>query len=414
MYIQRKLESTILEYLDKPEILAVVGPRQAGKTTLLKGIQERLKNSVFLSFEDRDDLVLFDEDVKGFAKKYFHFRYIFIDEFQYSKNGGKRLKYLFDTYPGIKIIISGSSAIDLTIHAIKYLVGRVFVFHLYQLDFDEYVSFKDKKVYEVYEKSKKSFDVYRGIFGDITSDSEVEDQLQKFLKEFILWGGYPRVAISSSDEEKKVVLKNIYNTYFLRDIRDVLGLSDDFRLSKLIKFLAIQIGQLVSYGNLGVQADYDYLTLKKYLNVLDKTFICQSVRPYFTNKQKELSKNPKIYFFDTGLRNWALENFSDMDVREDRGFLYENFIFNQLLKRGVSCNYWRTKMKMEVDFIAEVNGQKIPIESKCKLGSKGVSRSLRSFIGGHNPEIAVILNEGKILKERCEETLVFTVPHWIL
>ena len=126
MYIKRKLEDDIFKYLEKREILAIIGPRQAGKTTLLKKIQDGLENSIFLNFEDRDVLELFEQDIKGFAKKYFNYKYIFIDEFQYSKKGGKGLKYLYDEFPDNKIIISGSSAIDLTIHAIKFLVGRIF------------------------------------------------------------------------------------------------------------------------------------------------------------------------------------------------------------------------------------------------------------------------------------------------
>ncbi|MCG2686780.1 AAA family ATPase, partial [Candidatus Parcubacteria bacterium] len=151
MYYKRKLEDTILEYLDKREILAIVGPRQSGKTTLLGKIQADLKDSIFLNFEDKEVLELFEQDIKNFAKKYFNnYKYIFIDEFQHSKNGGKNLKYLYDSFLNNKIIISGSSAIDLTIHAIKFLVGRIFVFNLYQLDFEEFLNFKQQDLLPIY------------------------------------------------------------------------------------------------------------------------------------------------------------------------------------------------------------------------------------------------------------------------
>lgn len=156
MYIARKLETTLLQYLKKPEILAVIGPRQSGKTTLLQKIQSNLKNSVFLSFDDRDDLELFEQDIKGFAARYFHHKYIFIDEFQYAKSGGKNLKYLYDAHRENKIIISGSSAVDLTIQAVKFLVGRVFVFYLYQLDFEEYLSFVDEGIFNLYKNIGKT------------------------------------------------------------------------------------------------------------------------------------------------------------------------------------------------------------------------------------------------------------------
>lgn len=414
MYIQRKLEATILRYLDKPEILAVVGPRQAGKTTLLKKIQTSLKNSVFISFEDREELELFEQNLKGFAKKYFHNHYIFIDEFQYSKNGGKSLKYLFDAYPSVKLIISGSSAIDLTIRAIKYLVGRVFVFNLYQLDFEEFLQFKDENSARLYAEYKKSFDLSKNIVALPEISASVNEQISRWLEEFILWGGYPRVVVSQNDEEKTTVLKNVYNTYFLREIKEVMGLADDFRLSKLIKALAMQIGQLISYNELGTIADYDYLTLKKYLNILEKTFICSPLKPYFANRRKEITKNPKMYFFDTGLRNYALGYFARLENRADKGFLYENFIFNQLTKQDITVNFWRTKSGAEVDFVVNIKNEKIPIESKSQFSVGKSTRSLQSFVAGYRPLAAVILNEKSVEKSEIDATGVYVVPNWIV
>ncbi|HUD08701.1 MAG TPA: ATP-binding protein [Candidatus Saccharimonadales bacterium] len=413
-YIKRKLEDTISKYLEKREILAIVGPRQAGKTTLLKKVQSELKNSVFLSFEDREDLELFERDVKSFAKKYFDRQYVFIDEFQYSKHGGKRLKYLYDTYPDVKIVISGSSAIDLTVQAIKFLVGRVFVFNLYQLDFEEYLLFKSKEGLASYGKYKKSFDIQKDRLDFPQIKDSESKELKKILDDFILWGGYPRVALAQSDDERKTVLKNIYNTYFLRDIRDVLGLTDDFRLSKLVKLLAVQIGQLVSYNELGSSAGYDYLTLKKYLNVLEKTFICQPIRPYFVNKRKEITKNPKIYFFDTGLRNHIVGNFSSLNERDDKGFLLENYIFNQLVKKDMTVNFWRTKQKDEVDFVVETGGRKIPLESKSVFQKAQMPKGIGMFVSENNSELAVILNETSSGRMMENKTKVYILPHWII
>lgn len=144
-YIPRKLEGEINKYIDGPEIVAVVGPRQCGKTTMLRHIAERLDNSTFLSFEDHEVLELFETNIKQFAKLYTDkYKYVFIDEFQYSKIGGKQLKFLYDLHH-TKIFISGSSAIDLTINAVKYLVGRVLIMSLYPLDFIEFIGYKDKK-----------------------------------------------------------------------------------------------------------------------------------------------------------------------------------------------------------------------------------------------------------------------------
>ena len=143
IYIPRELEQKIRKYLNKREIVAVVGPRQCGKTTLIKHIFKDLSKAIFLDFEDRKVLALFDNDIESFVELYVkNYDYLFIDEFQYSKEGGTRLKYIFDNNK-IKIIISGSSVSEISIQSIKYLVGRIFIFNLYTLSFSEFLYYKD-------------------------------------------------------------------------------------------------------------------------------------------------------------------------------------------------------------------------------------------------------------------------------
>ena len=415
MYYKRKLENTILEYLDKKEILAIVGPRQSGKTTLLKKIQIGLKNSVFLNFEDKEVLELFETDIKNFAKKYFNnYKYIFIDEFQHSKNGGKNLKYLYDFYDKNKIIISGSSAIDLTIYAIKFLVGRIFVFNLYQLDFEEFLNFKQQDLLSVYLDYKKDLDLKYGKINFLNISTTLNNQFNKILEEFLLWGGYPRVVLAKDEKEKRIILKNIYNTYFLRDIRDTLGLIDDFKLAKLIKALSIQAGQLVEYNELGQISGYDYLTLKKYLNILEKTFICMPLVPFFQNKRKEIVKNPKLYFFDTGIRNYIVNDFKNLSDRADASSLYENFVFNQLTKQEIIINFWRTKAGAEVDFILEINAEKVPLEIKSNLKKAVLTKSLNAFMEDYKSKYAIVLSKefDKPIKKNANK--IYFLPHWII
>jgi len=415
MYYKRKLENTILEYLDKKEILAIVGPRQSGKTTLLEKIQADLKNSVFLNFEDKEVLELFETDIKNFAKKYFNnYKYIFIDEFQHSKNGGKNLKYLYDTFSQNKIIISGSSAIDLTIYAIKFLVGRIFVFNLHQLDFEEFLNFKQQDLLSVYLDYKKDLDLKYGKINFLNISTTLNNQFNKILEEFLLWGGYPRVVLAKDEKEKRIILKNIYNTYFLRDIRDTLGLIDDFKLTKLIKALAIQAGQSVEYNELGQISGYDYLTLKKYLNILEKTFICMPLVPFFQNKRKEIVKNPKLYFFDTGIRNYIVNDFKNLSDRVDASSLYENFVFNQLTKQEIIINFWRTKAGAEVDFILEINAEKVPLEIKSNLKKAVLTKSLNAFMEDYKSKYAIVLSKefDKPIKKNANK--IYFLPHWII
>lgn len=390
IYIKRDLERLVFDYLDKPEIIAILGPRQSGKTTLMKHIFETLDSVEFISFEDRKTLELFVEDEKSFAELYVkNNRYLFIDEFQYSKEGGKKLKYIYDQFPDTKLIISGSSAPGLTIYGIKYLVGRIFVFNLYPLSFEEFLRYRNETLFDTYlEKTGeiKSYLSNNGKMPDISRP--LIEMLNEVYNEYLVYGGYPRVAISKTDDEKKLVLKNIYSTYFLREIKDLLSLTTDFNLSKLIKALSLQIGNLVSYNSLGEVSGFDYKSLLLHLNILEKTFICKRTAPYFTNKRTEIIKVPKVYFFDNGFRNIVIDDFRPYSVRQDIGHLNENFIFTQLTYAGMDVKFWRSKSKAEVDFVIETEGQLIAIESKSSF--RGLRKSLANFREKYKPYRTIV------------------------
>ncbi|MCG2701503.1 ATP-binding protein [Candidatus Parcubacteria bacterium] len=357
MYIKRKIEDDILRYLDRKEILAIVGPRQCGKTTTLLKIFNSLKQErkVFLNFEDREDLSLFENNIKRFAEVYaVENKYIFIDEFQYAKNGGKLLKYLYDLY-NVKIIISGSSATDLTVKAIKFLVGRIFVLQMYPFDFYEFLLANDRNYANVYLKSKVDFKNAK----PASISQEEKNVLKNYYENYIIWGGYPQVVLTRELKDKREILKNIYNTYFLRDVKSILGLIDDYKLNNLIKALALQIGNMIEYNELARISEFSLPTLKKYFNFLSKTYICDFILPFYTNKRKEIVKNRKIFFYDTGLRNHIVNDFRALDSRTDNGALLENIFWMQIIKNGYSAQYWRDKNQNEVDFIIDIGEGKL-------------------------------------------------------
>ncbi len=375
MYISRKIEHQITASLNSKEIIAVIGPRQCGKTTLLKHISDSLGNTNFLSFDDLKVLQMFEEDIDAFIINYIKGnRYIFIDEFQYAKNGGKKLKYIYDSND-IKIFISGSSAIDLTIQAVKYLVGRVFVFNLYQFDFEEFIQARKPEYISILRKMHKAFDS-----GQISSVyNVVHKELIDLYEEYAIYGGYPRVVLENDTAEKIRVLGSIFSTYFLREIRDIMGLIDDYKMNKLIQSLALQIGNLIDFNNLSKASEFLYRPLKGYINVLEKTFICSLVRPYFMNKTSEIVKNPKVFFYDTGMRNIIINDFRGLKDRSDGGALLENAVFQELIKQGKSVKYWRTKQKQEIDFIIEGGNKNISaFEVKMDYDS-GTNKSLNFF-----------------------------------
>lgn len=299
--------------------------------------------------------------------------FLFIDEVQYAKESGKKLKYIYDHFP-IKIIISGSSSSELSIQSLKYLVGRIFIFNLYPFSFKEFLLARNPRLVPLYEKAK---------YGQ-----EITAELNHQLEEFILFGGYPRVVLAKSREEKITVLKNIINTYLLREIKEVMGLKEDFKLLKLTKSLSLQIGNLVNYNELSTLSELSYPEVKSYLNILEKTFICSLVPPFQSNKRTELVKNPKVYFYDLGFRNMVIDNFSV--ERVDLGGMHENFIFSELVKNNFVPKYWRTKSKAEVDFILEKGKEIIPIEVKVNLSKTDLTRSFQSFLEKYHPPLGYI------------------------
>lgn len=394
-----------------PEILAVVGARQSGKTTLLKEVFRSLKMAVYIDFEDRDILELFNNDIKSFYNLYARdAKYLFIDEFQYAKEGGQKLKYLYDTYR-IKIIISGSSALDLTHQAVRYLVGRIFIFHLYPFSFREYISYRHPPLYEhIYLDIKRKIDRYlynKGKSPPVIS-GEVIKKINKYYQEYAVFGGYPRVVLAKNREEKVMVLRNIYNTYFLREIRDILQLSTEEELQKLIKALSVQVGSMVVYNELGQVASLNYSRLIKHLNILEKTFVIKKILPFYKNKRVEIAKSPKVYFLDNGFRNIATDNFQRLEERVDRGNLNENFVAGQLLKEGYRINYWRTKSNAEVDFVLEENGRNVAIEVKSTLRSNKVSRALLSFRERYSPYRTVVVSKNYSFFDRQRD--IFFMP----
>ena len=366
MYVKRNLEQTLLRHLASPEIVAVVGPRQAGKTTLIKNILNGLKKSVSVSFDDQNILTLFEKAPDDFITAYVKGNdFLFIDEFQYARSGGRILKYIFDTQK-IKIIISGSSAIDLTVKALKYLVGRVLIFNLYPFDFQEFLTAKDAAYLKIYHRYKTMANLRRP--ARLSIPESIHKKLLHYYEEYLLFGGYPRVVLEENPLSKKELLRNIYNTYFLREIRDILGLIDDYKLQSLIKALALQIGGLIEYGELSRLTGYSYSSLKKYLNFLEKTYICRLIKPFYKNKRTEIVKNPKVYFFDTGLRNSIVDDSRPLDERTDTGALLENGLAMQFIKNDFEFHFWRDKKKNELDFVVSLEGgRKIAIESKSYL-----------------------------------------------
>jgi len=396
MYYKRELEKKIEQYLKSPEIIAIFGPRQVGKTTLLKELYGRVSNPIFLTFEDIELKILFEEDIKSFIALYIDpYDHIFIDEFQYAQMGGKHLKYIYDTTDK-KIFISGSSAMELSINAVKYLAGRIFVFNLYSFSFGEFLSVKDPNLYRLY------------VGLDSTISTVLSQKIARHMEEYLTFGGYPRVVLSSSDEEKREVLKNLLSIYLLRDIKEIAKIADETKMYKLLKALSLQIGNVIVYNELSTLIGVNAVQLKEYLSVFEKAFLIRTITPFFTNKRLEIVKNPEVFFIDMGLRNVIIKNFSALEDRVDKGAMLENFVFRELIERDLK--YYRTKNGAEVDFIVD---DTIPIEIKSNLTSMKVSKSFHYFLEHYRPERGYILNFNQIGTKEHNGTEINFLPHFM-
>jgi predicted AAA+ superfamily ATPase len=414
-YIARELEKTIKPFLKRKEILAIVGARQVGKTTFLKHLFSEFKKEnkkvEFLTFEREKDLALF-ENIEDFKEYYKDYQILIIDEFHYAKNGGKKIKYLFDTTE-TKFIISGSSSLELTFETGRYLVGRMFKFSLYPFSFQEFLSTKDEKLFNLLNSRFKNILVQKinpkKFFGQ-----EINSRIQKYFEEYLIFGGYPAVVLTKIQKEKIKILESILENYLLRDIKSLLNLKTKEELLKISNFLSAQISNLLNYQELADASNLKYREVITHLEILKNTFIIDLLKPFYKNPRTELVKTPKIYFIDNGFRNYILSDFKKIKKRNDAGQLVENFVFSALKRKEIGkINFWRTKSKAEVDFILQKGREIIPIEIKYS-SSPRVRKSFYSFIEKFSPNCGYIFTQGFIGVKKIQKTTIYFIPVWYL
>lgn len=406
-YIERELEEYIEKWLDSREIIAIRGPRQSGKTTLLLRIKDMLKTKNtdekrihYISLEDDLTRLKFEEDPKEFIEAHLTSKgkhYFLLDEVQYVKDVGKKLKLVFDSFGNTKLIITGSSSFDLT-NLGSYLVGRIIFFNLYPFSFREFLRTKGEKYENLYNKLRINFEnktikLEKTIF--------LRD-MNKFLHEYLTYGSYPRIVLEKNREKKKELLKNLFVTYIEKDIVALYGIKYREKVVKLLKAIAAISGNVVNYETLCINSGLKYHEVRDTLPLLEDSFVIFVVRPFFKNLINELRKNPKIYFVDCGIKNYISENFENLAFDK----LYENFAHNEL-KRRYNVKYWRTTAKTEVDFVIEHKNKIIPFEIKSKAK---ITRSFRSFIKHYKPKRAIVANLETAEKKRIDNCKIFITP----
>jgi len=390
----------------------IIGPRQAGKTTLMNFLREHLdrqgEDTLFLNLDTEMDSQYFLSQQHLIDKIKLEFEdkrgYVFIDEIQRKENAGIFLKGIYDLNLPYKFIVSGSGSLELKEKIHESLVGRKRVFELNTVSFEEFVDFKTDYRYE--DRLDEFFNV------------EPEKTLG-FQAEYMNFGGYPKIVLEENPEEKIKIIDEIFHSYLEKDISYLLRLEKIESFKSLIKIIASQVGQLVNHSELSSTVGLALQTIKNYLWYAEKTFVIGRLTPYFSNIRKEITKSPIYYFYDIGLRNYPLGLFGRPLNSNDLGQIFENFVYNILKEKyrynAASLHFWRTKDKAEVDFIIDSGNSLLPIEVKYKkMKQAEIKRSLRNFIEKYKPEKAFIINLSLEETIAVGKTEVVIMPFWKL
>lgn len=410
--IKRKLFTDLVSHLSQEEISIIIGPRQSGKTTVMEMLREHLdkrgERTLYLNLDIEWDRPHFDSQLALLRKIELELSkqrgYVFIDEIQRKENAGLFLKGLFDLRLPYKFVVSGSGSLELKEKIHESLIGRKRLFELTTITFDEFIHHKTEYRYKE----------------NLAGFLEIErDKAQQLLMEYMNFGGYPRVVLASEQTEKIQIIDEIYRSVLEKDIAYLLKVDKTDAFSALIKVLSSQIGNPISYAELSSTLNISYQTVKKYLWYSQKIFLLDLISPYARNVRKEITKSPVPYFWDLGLRNYALGVFGHLGSPSECGFIFENLAFLLLKEQAklgtTKVNFWRTRGRAEVDFILESGRKVVPIEVKYKsLKKEEIPRSLRSFIEKYSPDEAYVINLDYKNKLKINKTTLFFLPYYEL
>ncbi len=349
MLYPRIILKEIKKVIKRDEFIILSGARQTGKTSILlllkKLLEEQNETCHYLNLENPSHLELLNKhpfNIFELIPESKRRQFLFIDEIQYLANPSNFLKLLYDDRRSkLKIIASGSSAFYIDKKFKDSLAGRKFLFEVYPLNFDEFLLFSGQDELLKQRRKIPSF-YYRNL-------------LNKLWLKYLTYGGYPKVVLAENDEMRKIILEEIGTSYIKKDIADA-GIKNVEKYFLLLKILASQTGSLVNFYELANTLGVAHKTINEYLYVMEKSYQIAFIKPFSRSLRKELTKMPKVYFYDLGLRNFFLDNYTGIDKRLDKGAYLENIAFKEFLGKTKSVQkirFWRTQDKKEVDFVIE-------------------------------------------------------------
>ncbi len=382
-----KIENSLYFIRENDEILEnafinwrfvlLFGARQIGKTTLadkyfenvsmkkikIQGQNKDIQRSLGDLSLSRIKIVIGDAD------------FIFIDEAQYIPDIGTVLKLIYDTMPNVKVLATGSSAFGLASKTNEALTGRKISLSAFALSLHE------------------------------INNNEIFDNIYYHTEELLLYGNYPKVLANKNSNTKKEILIELAESYLYKDVLEFHGIRKAPAIAKLAKMLAFQVGSQVSLSELARGLEINKATVQNYIDVLIKSFIIFPLTAYSRNHRKELTTSMKYYFYDNGILNAIIKNFSNFDERQDLGHLWENFIVSELYKRYTydkklfTMYHWRTYDQKEVDIVLEVNGKLEAYECKYNDDKTTVNKSVAKAWNELYPDTKInIINKSNFME----------------
>jgi uncharacterized protein len=344
--IERAIYQQIIKNLFKGKAIIITGPRQVGKTTLLQAIMKESESKVLYLNCDEPDIRPLLENASSTSLKALvgNNALILIDEAQRVKNIGLTLKLLVDNFKEIQIIATGSSALELVNEINEPLTGRKREYHLYPFSTAEMVA----------------------------NSSIIQET--RLLEQRMIYGFYPDIVNSPAEAQPNLL--DLANNYLYKDVLSLQDVRKPALLERLLTALALQIGQEISYTEIGKTIGTDNKTIDRYVKLLEKCFVVFQLGGFSRNLRNEIKKGKKIYFYDNGIRNAIIKNFSPLSLRQDTGALWENFLVSERKKANhyanhyVNSYFWRTHQQQEIDMIEETGGKLYAWEFKWNEKAK--------------------------------------------
>lgn len=363
MKIERYLKDSIVKKLFKNKAIIVIGARQIGKTTLLNELLASYENTLFLDGDDRITRALLQnpstEEIKNIIGNH---KIVFIDEVQRIDNIGLTSKIIVDQFKEVQLLLSGSSAFDIKNVTSESLTGRKWEYNMYP------ITWKELENTAGYVKGMQQLDLR------------------------LVYGMYPEIITHPSEEKER--LKQLVDSYLYQDLLAFSNIKKPDVLEKLLKALAFQMGSEVSFNELSQLLNIDKNTVANYIQILEKGFVIFTLNGYSKNLRNELKFAKKIYFWDNGVRNTIINNFNSIEMRNDKGELWENFIISERMKKNnyenpsIKSYFWRTTTQQEIDYIEVENENVTAFEIKANENAK--IKKFEKFKEAYQTEVKII------------------------